>query len=176
MRSRGIIVTLIVILLLLFAFLNFSSLAVNLPLNLIFFRVQAPLGLILVGFALVLSFIFLLVSLFRRAGQLRQISQLETELERERALVEKKRLAEFETLEGRMNERFGALEATVQQAVQSALAEQHSRLELSERAQLERLETQLLGLRNDLADDLGELNTAVRRSLPPTSPPENGLD
>lgn len=176
MRSRGIIVTLIVILLLLFAFLNFSSLVVNLPLNLIFFRVQAPLGLILVGFALFLSFIFLLVSLFRRAGQLRQISQLETELERERALVEKKRLAEFEALEGRMIERFGALEATLQQAVQSALAEQHSRLELSERAQLERLETQLLGLRNDLADDLGELNTAVRRSLPPTTPPENGLD
>jgi len=175
-RSRGIIVTLIVLLLLLFAVLNFSSLAVNLPLNLIFFRVQAPLGLILVGFALVLSFIFLLVSLFRRAGQLRQISHLETELERERALVEKKRLSEFETLEGRLDERLNALEATVQTAVQSALAEQHSRFELSERAQLERLETQLLGIRNDLADDIGEINTAVRRSLPPATPPENGLD
>ena len=176
MRSRGIIVTLIVLLLLLFAVLNFSSLAVNLPLNLIFFRVQAPLGLILVGFALLLSFIFLLVSLFRRAGQLRQISHLETELEKERALVEKKRLSEFETLEGRLEGRLDALEATVRTAVQSALAEQHSRLELSERAQLERLETQLLGIRNDLADDIGEISTAVRRSLPPAPPPENGLD
>ena len=175
MRSRGIIVTLVVILLLLFTVLNFASLAVNLPLNLIFFQVQAPLGLILVGFALLLSFIFLLVSLFRRAGQLRQISQLETELERERALVEKKRLTEFETLEGRMNERFGALETTVRETVQNAAAEQSSRLELSERAQLERLEAHVLGIRNDLSDDLGEINTALRRSLPP-APPRDGTD
>lgn len=176
MRSRGIIVTLIVILLVIFTWSNFPSLAVNLPLNLLFFQIQAPLGLILVGFALMLSFIFLLVSLFRRAGQLRQMSQLETELERERALVEKKRLSEFENLEEHLNGRLDALETTVQTAVQSALAEQHRRLELSERAQLERLETQLLGIRNDIADDIGEINTAVRRSLPPAAPPENGLD
>lgn len=172
MRSRGIIVTLAVLLLLLFTILNFSSLAVNLPLNLIFFRIQAPLGLILVAFALVLSFIFLLVSLFRRAGQLRQISQLETELERERALVGKKRLVEFEALEGRLDKHFGALETTVQRA----LAEQHSRLEVSERAQAERLEAQVLGIRNELSADLEQINTAVRRSLPPVTPPKNGTD
>jgi len=170
-RSRGMIVTLAVMLLLLFTVLNFSPLAVNFPLNLIFFQVQAPLGLILIAFALTLSFIFLLASLFRRAGQLRQISHLETELEKERALVAKKRLAEFETLEGRLDERFAALETTVQKA----LAEQYSRLEVS-RAQLERLETQVLGIRSDLSNDLEQINTAIRRSLPPATPPKNGAD
>jgi len=169
-RSRGIIVTLVVILLLLFTVINWPSLAVRLPVNLIFFRVQAPLGLILVAFALALSFVFLLVSLFRRAGQLRQISHLVAELERERARLEKKRLAEFEALEARLGERFGAL----QSSLQNVLAEQYGRLEASEQAQVERLEAHVLSIRNDLSSDLAQIETSIRRSLPAAAPPENG--
>lgn len=172
MRSRGIIVTLAVILLLLFTVVNWPSLAVQLPLNLIFFRVQAPLGLLLVAFALVLSFIFLLLSLFRRAGQLRQISQLESELMRERARLEKKRLAEFEALEAHLGERFGALET----GIKNVMAEQSSRLEAREQAQVERLEAHVLGIRSELATDLSQIETSLKRSLPPTRPPENGRD
>jgi uncharacterized integral membrane protein len=172
MRSRGVIVTLAVILLLLFTVINWPSLAVQLPLNLIFFQVQAPLGLLLVAFALLLSFLFLLLSLFRRAGQLRQISQLESELLRERARLEKKRLAEFEALEAHLGERFGALEAGVKQV----MAEQSSRLEARERGQVERLEAQVLAIRSELATDLSQIETSIKRSLPPTHPPENGRD
>lgn len=166
MRSRGIIVTLVVLLGLLFTGVNWSSLAVPLPISLIFFELEAPLGLILIAFSALLSFVFLLVSLFRRAGQLRQLSQLEAELGRERALVQKKRLAEFETLETRLGERFGTLETNIR----GALGEQQSRLEAGERAQVERLEGQVLSIRRELATDMERLETSIRRSLPPPRP------
>ena len=162
MRSRGIIVTLVVVVLVLFTLLNLGPLSVRLPLNLVFFTVRAPLGLILVGFTLVLSFGFLLVSLFRRAGQLRQMSHLETELERERTLVQQKRLAELETLETRLGERFGTLEANLR----ATLAEHYTRLETGERAQAERLEEHVLSIRRELTTDLEQIESSIRRSLP----------
>lgn len=162
MRSRGIIVTLAVVLLLLFTLLNLGPLSVRLPINLVFFTVQAPLGLILIGFTLVLSFVFLLVSLFRRAGQLRQISHLETELEHERALVQKKRLAELEALETRLGERFGTLETNLR----AALSDHHTRLEAGEAAQVDRLEGHVLSIRRELATDLEQIESSIRRSLP----------
>ncbi len=171
MRSRGIIVTLVVILVVLFTLLNLGPLSLGLPINLIFFTVQAPLGLVLVGFTLVLSFGFLLVSLFRRAGQLRQISHLETELERERALVQKKRLAELEALETRLGERFGTLEANLR----ATLNEHYNRLESGEKAQVERLEGHVLSIRRELATDLAQIESSIRRNLPaPRSENERG--
>ena len=171
MRSRGIIVTLVVILVVLFTLLNLGPLSLRLPINLIFFTVQAPLGLILVGFTLVLSFGFLLVSLFRRAGQLRQISHLETELEHERALVQKKRLAELEALETRLGERFGTLETNLR----ATLNEHHARLESGEKAQVERLEGHVLSIRRELTTDLEQIESSIRRNLPtPRSENERG--
>ena len=99
MRSRGIVITLIVALLALFAALNWAVLAAPQPVNLVFFTVQAPLGLVLIVLAVLLCFIFLLFSLFRRASQLRQVSQLERALEGERKLGQQKRSAELEALE-----------------------------------------------------------------------------
>lgn len=166
MRSRGIIVTLVVVLVVLFTLLNLGPLSVALPINLVFFTVQAPLGLILVGFTLVLSFGFLLVSLFRRAGQLRQISNLEAELEHERALVQKKRLAELEALETRLGERFGMLETNLR----GALNEHYTRLEAGEKAQVERLEGHVLSIRRELTTDLEQIESSIRRSLPAPRP------
>lgn len=173
MRSRGVMITLVALLLLLFAAINWSSLAVSLPLNLIVVQIQAPLGLVLVAFSLGLCFVFLLASLLRRAGQLRQLTRLENELERERARVEKKRLAEFEGLEARLDGRFGTLETTVERTVQRLMTEQYSRLEAGERAQAERLEAHVLNIRNELASDLEQIETSIRRSLPPPRTPEN---
>lgn len=172
MRSRGIVVTLAVILVLIFTVVNWAPLAVNLPINLIFFTVSVPLGLLLVGFILIFSFVFLLLSLLRRAGQLRQLTSLETQLERERALVAKKRLSELEALEGRLGERFSALEQRLRETetgVRGVLGEQVSRLEQSERAQAERLEEHVLNIRNELTTDLAQIETSIRRSLPPAS-------
>lgn len=172
MRSRGIIVTLAVILVLIFTVLNWPSLAVRLPLNLIFFRLEAPLGLLLVAFILVFSFAFLLISLFRRAGQLRQITHLEAELERERSLLAKKRLSELASLEARLGERFDALEQRLgdtERGFRGVMSEQYSHWEASERAQVERLEERVLSIRTDLATDLAQLETVLKRSLPPAA-------
>ena len=54
MRSRGIVITLIVVVLALFAALNWAALTATQPLSLIFFTVQAPLGLVLLLLAALL--------------------------------------------------------------------------------------------------------------------------
>lgn len=166
MRSRGIVVTLVVLLLALFAALNWASLATPLPVDLVFLAVRAPLGLVLLLVAVALCFIFLLFSLFRRAAQLRQMAGLERALEGERKLNQQKRSAELEALETRLGERFGALEA----GLKNALGEHYGRLEAGERAQAERLEGHVLNIRRELATDLEQIETSIRRSLPPPRP------
>ena len=166
MRSRGIFVTLIVVLLGLFTVLNWAALASPQPVNLVFFTVQAPLGFVLIVVALALCFVFLLFSLFRRAAQLRQVSGLERALEGERKLNQQKRSAELEALETRLGERFGGLEASFR----DALSEHYGRLEAGERAQAERMEGHVLNIRRELATDLEQIETSIRRSLPPPRP------
>lgn len=166
MRSRGIVITLIVVLLALFAALNWTALVARQPVHLVFFTVQAPLGLVLIGIAVALCFIFLLFSLFRRAAQLRQVSGLERTLEGERKLNQQKRSAELEALETRLGERFGGLEASFK----AALSEHYGRLEAGERAQAERMEGHVLNIRRELATDLEQIETSIRRSLPPPRP------
>ena len=73
-------------------------------------------------------------------------------------------------MESRLGERFGTLEA----GMQRLMTEQYSRLEAGERAQAERLEAQVLSIRSELASDMERLETALRRSLPPTRTPGNG--
>lgn len=172
MRLRGVLVTIVIVLILIFSVINWPSLAVNLPLNLIFFSVQAPLGLILIMFTITLSFVFLLLSLLRRAGQLRQITHLEHELERERAKVEKKRLAEVETLENRLSERLAALDQHLtdhENRLRSVFSEQYGKLEAHERAQTERLEERVLLVRNELAADIAQIETSLRQGLQPST-------
>ena len=166
MRSRGIVITLIVVVLALFAALNWAALTATQPLSLVFFTVQAPLGLVLILLAALLCFVFLLFSLFRRAAQLRQVSGLERALEGERKLNQQKRAAELEALEARLGERFGGLEASFK----NTLSEHYGRLEAGERAQAERLEGHVLNIRRELATDLEQIETSIRRSLPPARP------
>lgn len=166
MRSRGIVITLIVVLLALFTVLNWAALASPQPVNLVFFTVQAPLGLALILLAVGLCFVFLLFSLFRRAAQLRQVAGLERALEGERKLNQQKRSAELEALEARLGERFGGLEASFK----NALGEHYGRLEAGERAQAERMEGHVLNIRRELATDLEQFETSIRRSLPPPRP------
>jgi uncharacterized integral membrane protein len=169
MRLKGILVTIIVVLVLIFTVLNWPSLSAPLPMNLFFFRTQAPMGLILVATILLVSFLFLLLSLFRRAGQLRQITHLERELEKERSRNEKRRLEELERLETRVSEQFAALERRLgetESGVRSSVSEHFDRLEAHERAQAERLEERVLLVRNELAADIAQIETSIQRSLP----------
>lgn len=166
MRSRGIVVTLIVLLLALFTALNWTVLATPLPVNLVFFTVRAPLGLVLILTLVALCFVFLLFSLFRRASQLRQVSNLERALEGERKLSRQKRSAELEALETRLGERFNLLEA----GLKNVLSDHYGRLEAGEKAQAERMEGHVLNIRRELATDLEQIETSIRRSLPPPRP------
>ena len=165
MRLKGIVVTVVVVLALIFTVINWAALNVSFPLNLLLFTVQAPLGLSLVLFAVALSFLFLLLSLLRRAGQLRQITHLEHELERERSRLEKKRLGELEALERRFDERFAALAQHLsdnENRVRAAVTEHYSKLEAHERAQAERLEARMLSAHSELAADIAQVGTSIR--------------
>ena len=64
MRSKGIFVTVVVVLAVIFTAFNWGALSTPLPINFLFFSALVPLGLFLIGSVVVLSLLFLLLSLF----------------------------------------------------------------------------------------------------------------
>ena len=77
MRARGILLTVLILLLVLFAAINWATLAAPLPVNLLVVRMEVPVGLVLLGVTVGLAVVFFAGALFDRASQLREIRGLE---------------------------------------------------------------------------------------------------
>ena len=161
MRSKGIFVTVVVVLAVIFTAFNWGALSTPLPINFLFFSALVPLGLFLIGSVVVLSLLFLLLSLFRRAGQLRQITHLENQNDHLRAQLDKRRMDEFTGLEERLTTKIDS--------IRSSIGEHTSQIETHERAQAERIEERVLLMRNELAADIAQVETSLRKSLPASS-------
>lgn len=170
MRSRGILLTVVVALAVLFAALNWATLTTPLPVNLLFGRVEVPVGLTLLLAVLVLTTLFFLGALFDRAAQLREIRRLEKGLEKARAQLDARRLEEIAevrdavqawgtSLERRLDDRVGAAE----NALRGVLAENETR----DRERMAQLEERVVLVRNELAADVGEAEDTLRRMLRP---------
>ena len=169
MRTKGIFVTIVVVLALIFTAFNWAALSTNLPINFLFFTAQLPLGLFLVGTVVALSLLFLLLSLFRRAGQLRQITHLENQNDHLRTQLDKQRSGEVAALEKTLLGRFDTLESHLSETnsgIRTAVGEHTSQIEAHERAQVERLEERVLMMRNELAADIAQVETSLKKSLP----------
>jgi len=168
MKGRGILLTLLVVLLGLFATLNWGTLTTLLPVDLIVLRVEVPVGLVLLGVTVALAILFFAGALFDRASQLREIRHLEKQLETTRARLDARTLKEIaevrdavkawgSSLENRIDTRVGAAETRLGEA----LAESDSR----EAQRLAALEERVVTVRNELAADVGEAEDALRRML-----------
>ena len=167
MRLKGIVLTLVIVLALAFAVMNWQALITPLPINLFFFPMEIPLGLILVLTAVGLCVLFFVLAFFDRLGQLNTIVNLERELSSLRNKLESRRLEELKGLEATLGEQLSGVEGRVAETV--------SKLEISTREALENFEThtnehldkleeRVLLVRNELAADIAEAEDALRRN------------
>ena len=174
MKSKGILVTALIVLTVIFTAFNWGALSTYLPINFLFFQVQLPLGLFLIGAFLLACLLFLLLSLFRRAGQLRHVMHIEKQLTDVQKQLDKRRFDEIVGLENKILERLDGLETRMSETdtgFRTAVSEHTSHIEAHERAQVERLEERVLSMRNELAADIAQVETSLRKSLPSSAPP-----
>ena len=167
MRLKGFLITLVSILTVIFAVTNWGALTTELPVSLIFFRVPLPLGLILLLIALGLSFLFFFVSLIDRAGQLRQITQLERHIETLQTKLDKRRQEEVASLEESMESKLDAVVTRLGESaerLESATRESLSEFETRSNERFEKLEERVLLVRNELAADIGAAQENIRKS------------
>jgi uncharacterized integral membrane protein len=131
MRPRVIFVTLVLVLLGIFAAANWSLILAPQSLSLVFTRVEAPLGLILLITVILLSVWYVILSIGTEVAALlevkkyaREILALRKQAEDAEAsrLTELKKLIqeEFEALHKRIDERFAQSENTIIDALEKA--------------------------------------------------------
>ena len=166
MGLKGIAITLIAIVSLVFAVVNWNTLIADAPVSLLFETYNLPIGLILLLVVVVLSSLFFIGSLVDRASQLRQITQLERNLERLQTKLSKRQQDEVAELDQHLSTQ---LENLVGQLSDSAVRlEQTTKASLNEfeahtLEQFERIEDRVLLVRNELAADIGVLQDSIER-------------
>lgn len=168
MRIRGTLFTIVVLLALIFAVANWETVTTALPVALLFWRVEVPLGLILLGATVILTAIFFFASLVERAAQLRQVSHLERQIEQLRERLEQKRLAELEGIERAFRERTDKLEGTVRErvdALEEALGERLAEHEMRTKDRIEGVSERVVLVRDELAADVAEAEDLLRRMI-----------
>ncbi len=169
MKSKGILVTALIVITVIFTAFNWGALSTYLPINFLFFQVQLPLGLFLIGAFLLACLLFLLLSLFRRAGQLRHVMHIERQLDEVQKKLEKQRSDEIVGLENKILGRLDGLETRMSETdtgFRTVVSEHTNHIEAHERAQVERLEERVLLMRNELAADIAQVESSLRKSLP----------
>lgn len=180
MKARGILLTVLLILVALFAAINWATLLTPLPVNLLLLRVEIPVGLVLLAVSAGLALIFFTGALFDRASQLQEIRQLERQLDKARTKADQKQAGEVaqlkeavqawgSSLERRIDDRVGAAEDRIKEAIEAT--------ENRDQERTKALEERVVTVRNELAADVGEAEDLIRRMLGPAAdalPDETG--
>ena len=168
MRLKGFLITIVIILSLVFAVLNWQILTTNLPLNLIFFRTEFPVGLGLLISGVLLSIIFFVVSLIDRAGELRQISRLERQLEDFRHKLEQKRVQELEKLAQTTETGFTELKSLTAEKISAMEKESKNMLENFDSKiteNLKAMESKILLVRNEVASSVAKSEDNLKKQV-----------
>ncbi len=168
MRFRGILLTLVVLLAVLFSVVNWSVVVTSVPVNLLVATAQLPLGFMLLAVAVGLSLIFFATALFDRAGQLRRVTQLERQIEGLQAKMDQRRLVEVAQLEQAYLSRCDALEEQLASGLMRLEEVLGERLEAAETRTKERLEDvkeRVVLVRNELAADIAEAQDTLTRRV-----------
>lgn len=161
MKLRSLLIAVALLLLALFAMLNWNAFLAPSTLSLGVAQVQAPLGLLMLGVTVVISGLFLAYILFHQASVIWELHRAAKELKAQRELAERSETSRLAELR-----RFfeGELRRLEMQAVASASS-------LDERIQQigGQLQRQVDESTLALSACLGELEDKLDRALPPPS-------
>jgi uncharacterized integral membrane protein len=151
MSMRTVLVLVVVALLALFTVVNWQTFITPTELNLVVARVQAPLGLVMLGFTAVLAAVLLAYALKVQVNALSDSRRQSEELRRQRELADQAEASRFTELRSFLEQEMAALRKTQQDAGQQ-------------------LRGELIDTANSLAASIGELDERIERALP--TPPE----
>jgi uncharacterized integral membrane protein len=151
MSLRSILVIVVVALLALFAAVNWQTFVTPTDLNLVVTRVEAPLGLVMLGFTALLVAVLLAYALKVQVNALSDSRKQSEELRRQRELADQAEASRFTDLRRYLEQEMAAL-----RQAQEGGARQ--------------LRDELADTANSLAASIGELDDRIERALP--TPPE----
>ncbi len=104
-----------VIVIVLFAGLNWSVLTMPAPMNLLVMRIDAPVGAILLGLTTIFIALFLVATLYSRIGALLETRRLLKEIQRVQELADKAEASRMQSLQLVIVSEFRALNDRVSQ-------------------------------------------------------------
>ncbi len=113
MQLRNVILILVLVLVVIFAALNWSAIMAPTTLSLGVAEVQAPLGLVLLAMLAVLSTIFLLYVVYLQTSVLLETRRHQKELQAQRELADQAEASRFTELRGYLDGRISELEASL---------------------------------------------------------------
>jgi uncharacterized integral membrane protein len=151
MSLRSILVVVVIALLAIFAAVNWQTFVTPTDLNLVVTHVQAPLGLVMLGFTAVLVAVLLAYALKVQINALSDSRKQTEELRRQRELADQAEASRFTELRKYLEQEMQALRVAQQEATQG-------------------LRGDLTDTANSLAASIGELDERIERVLP--TPPE----
>ncbi len=160
MNIRTLTVIVVLVLLGLFAGLNWPAFTAPATLNLLFAKVQAPLGLVMLGVVLVLTLLYVLFSLGVEASALIEVRRYARELYQTRKLLENEEESRFLQLKGYLEAEF-ARQSEAGAQLQKALEEGFGSLGEGLEGLARRLEALPEQQRQALKEELERLTTQI---------------
>lgn len=160
MNIRTLTVIVVLVLLGLFAGLNWPAFTAPTTLNLLFAKVQAPLGLVMLGVILALTLLYVLFSLGVEASALIEVRRYARELYQVRKQLENEEESRFLQLKGFLEAEFarqGETQAQLSKALSAGFGELRQGLEAMEK----RLSTLPEEQRQALEEELERLATQI---------------
>lgn len=161
MNLRTLLIALALLLLAVFALLNWSAFLTPTTLSLGFAEVQAPLGLVMLIVTGVVSALFLLYIVFQQASIILELRRTARELKTHRELADKAEASRFTEMRSFVESELRRLEAQGSAGTRE-LGERLERMD-------KRLDEQIAESTRTLSSYLGEVEDKLDRMLP--SPP-----
>lgn len=151
MPLRTLLLGVVLLLVALFAALNWSAFMTPMSLSLIFATVEAPLGLLMLGVIVLLTVLFLGYLLYVQTSVVFDARHTARELEAQRELADKAEASRFTELRGLLEERMLKLESVVKEE-QALAAGRLAELERSLRVSVEEGTNTLTAFMGELED------------------------
>ena len=155
MNLRSVLLVVLLALFAGFVALNWSVITAPTSLSFGFWKAEAPLGLLLLGFTVLIAALFLFLLVVQQATVLVETRRTAKELTSQRALADQAEASRFTALGQQLNEELRRLEAQAATR-QDALALRLNGLEQALRAHIDHAS-------NSLAAFIGELDDRVER-------------
>lgn len=126
MKTLSFVIVLVIVLLTVFVAANWSVLIQNTPLSFVAFQVQGPLGIIMLGVALVVVALVVVYALILRTNWLLESHRLNREVEKQRELAEQSEASRITDLRGLIEQEFAGVRETIEASASRAAARSES--------------------------------------------------